>query len=457
MPPEVIVIGGGISGLATAYYLGRNGIPSTIVEKSDRLGGLIKTDFVQGCRLEAGPDSYIAAKPAVTELAEHLGTLSGDIIPSNDNARRIFILRHHKLLPMPRGMIMMVPGQWGPALRSGLLSYRTKLRFISETFLPPRRREGDVSVGEFIKDHFGQEVLDYIAEPLLCGVYGGHADRLSAEGVLPRFVGFEREYGSLIRGARQEASEKARQGSLFLSFRYGMQQLTDELEAAIQGGSRVIRAAAVRVSRKEAEWRVDTDKDSLTARHVVMACPAHVCSELLEETAPELAADLAGIPYSSAILATLVFDRAKLGHPLDGFGFLVPEKERQVVAAATWVSTKFPSRVPANLVAIRAFIVGPQAVELMSSPEWILIEIVDMELSDIMKTTAFPVFSRIYKWPASMPQYLVGHGERMKNIRQRTAQFEGLHLVGNAYEGVGIPDCVRLARQVADRISVHNG
>ena len=184
-----------------------------------------------------------------------------------------------------------------------------------------------------------------------------------------------------------------------------------------------------------------------------MACPAYVCGKLLEETAPEFALDLAGIPYSSAILVTLVFDRATLAHPLNGFGFLVPEKERNVVAAATWVSTKFPSRIPANLAAIRAFIVGPQAASVMNSSEEALIQRVRGELDEMMGIKASPVFSTVYKWPASMPQYLVGHGERMKRIRRGVAQLEGLHLVGNAYAGVGIPDCVRLARQAAGRVS----
>lgn len=457
MPAEVIIVGGGISGLATAYYLGQKAIPAVAIEKSGRLGGLIQTDFIQGCRLEAGPDSYIAAKPAVTELARDLGGLSSDIIPSNDNARQIFILRAHKLIAMPQGMSMMVPGRWGPVLRSSLLSPRTKLRLLTETRSRPRSRADDVAVGEFVEDHFGREVLEYIAEPLLCGVYGGQVDSLSTESVLPRFIGYERKYGSLIRGVRSEVRGKPQAGSLFLSFRNGMRQLTDALEGAISESTQVIRAEAREVYRISGGWRVETTGGPLTAKHVVLACPAHVCRTLLESSAPKLAIELGAIPYSSAILVTLVFDRQSLGHPLDGFGFLVPQRERHSIAAATWVSTKFPSRVPAHLAAIRAFIVGPQAIELMDSGEEILVKTARSELQRFMGISAPPVFSTVHKWPESMPQYLVGHAERVQRIRHRAAQMEGLHLVGNGYEGVGIPDCIRLAKQVADNISAYAG
>lgn len=454
MPAEVIIIGGGISGLATAYYLGRNAIPALIVEKSNRLGGLIATDFVRGCRLEAGPDSYIAAKPAVTELAQHLDDLSGHVISSNDNARRIFVWRHGRLIAMPRGMTMMIPGRWGPVLRSQLLSPRTKLQLLAERFSRPRVRAGDVAVGEFIEDHFGQEIVDYIAEPLLCGVYGGEVEKLSAGSVLPRFVGYERKYGSLIKGARAESGQSS--GPLFLSFREGMQELTDAMEQAIRGTSRVIHTEAKRVLQASEGWQVETDNGSLTAKHVVLACPAHVCRNMLEETEPELARDLDEIPYSSAILVTLVFDRSSLGHPLNGFGFLVPQKERRTVAAATWVSTKFPSRVPPELAAIRTFIVGREATDLRNSCDEILVEIARRELREIMGIAGSPLFSTVHKWPDSMPQYQVGHAQTVNRIRDRAAQLDGLHLVGNAYEGVGIPDCVRLAKQVADRISAYD-
>lgn len=452
MPVEVVIIGGGVSGLATAHYLGRHGIPSVIVEKASRLGGLIGTDVVQGCRLEAGPDSYLAAKPAVTDLARELGDLKQDVIESNDSARRVFILREGKLLALPRGMVMMAPGQWGPVLRSPLLSPATKLRLLAETRFRPQERSEDVTVGRLIEEHFGREVVDYIAEPLLCGVYGGHVENLSAESVLPRFIGFERKYGSLIKGVRCETGTDTRRGPLFLSFREGMQQITDALAGSVRESARVVRAEARAVRKLPDGWQIDAGDDSFRAAHVILACPAHICALLLRNTAPQLAAELDAIPYSSAILVTLVFDRRSLGHPLNGFGFLVPEKERHAIAATTWVSTKFPPRVLPNLSALRAFIVGSQALEWMSASEEALVELVRNELLRIMGIDTPPLLSTVHKWPKSMPQYLVGHLDRVRRIRDHAAQLEGLHVVGNAYEGVGIPDCVRLAKEVGERI-----
>jgi len=177
MAERVLIIGGGVSGLATAYFLSRYAIPATILEKCNRTGGLIKTDFIDGCRLEAGPDSFIATKPAVSELAEELPGLKGQIIGSNDAARRIFVVRNGKLVPMPTGMVMMVPGEWEPLAQSELVSADAKRRIAEETNIKPRERQEDISVGQLVEEHFGEEVLAYLTEPLLCGVYGGEAER----------------------------------------------------------------------------------------------------------------------------------------------------------------------------------------------------------------------------------------------------------------------------------------
>lgn len=445
--PNVAIIGAGLSGLATSYFLAQHGIRSILIEKSNRVGGLIQTCHLEGCILEAGADSYLAAKPAVTDLACELPGLDEQIIGSNDAARRVFIVRDSKLVPLPRGMVMMVPGDWPAALRSPLFSGETKLRLLTEALSRPRTREKDLSVGEFIADHFGPELVDYVAEPLLTGVYGGHSASLSAPSVLPRFIAYERIYGSLIRAVRHERRQVPG-NSLFRSFRNGMQTLTD----ALARQANVHHSKAERVESWNGRWRVHYGQEQMDVDDLVLACPAHAAALLLESVSPSLASELAAIPYSSAILVTLVYERSKVVHPLDGFGFLVPQAERRTIAAATWINTKFPSRVPPELAALRGFIVADRATQLADAPEQELINLVRRDFAELMGIEAAPRFSTVHAWPCSMPQYVVGHQERMRKITADLYEFPGLYLAGNAYDGIGLSDCVRLAKETAKRI-----
>lgn len=450
----VVIIGGGISGLATAFYLGRRGIRSILVEKSNRLGGLIKTDVIEGCQLEAGPDSFIATKPAVAKLAHELGSSGPTIIGSNDAARRVFIGRNGHLVPMPRGMSMMVPGDWKSALTSPLFSLATKAGFVAEQFRRPQKRSKDIAVGEFVADHFGDEVLEYVADPLLTGVYGGQVSQLSARSVLPRFLEQEEKYGSLIRAARHDRQQTPHKGgSLFLSFEGGMQALTDAVTSHLGPSTQIVKGEASSVEKNGAQWRISIGSENMRADYVVFACPSHVTARLVENFAAPLAADLHAIPYSSAILVTLVYERASLARPLDGFGFLVPRPERRSVAAGTWISTKFPSRTPSHLAAIRVFIVGPEAIALMNVSDPELLELAKAELQRWMGIKATTRFHTVYRWPFSMPQYVVGHHQRIQSIEERLREYSGLFLSGNAFDGVGIPDCVRRAEAIAESIS----
>lgn len=447
MPEDVAIVGAGVSGLAVSYFLAQHGIRALLIEKSKRAGGLIRTDHLHGCILEAGPDSWLAAKPAVSELCSELPGMSEQIIGSNDAARRIFVVRDSKLIPMPRGMALMVPGDLS-ALASPLFSPATKLRLLSETLSRPLIRNEDFTVGELVRDHFGGELLDYVAEPLLAGVYGGDSASLSAPAVLPRFVEYEQTYGSLIRAVRRERRAQLRTGSLFRSFRDGMQTLTDRLAQ----GARMRFAEAERIERCGGNWRVHCGREYFDADNVVVACPAHAAARFLEEVSPALAGDLAAIPYSSAILATLVFKRAEIAHPLHGFGFLVPGRERRTIAAATWVSTKFPSRIPPDIVALRAFIVAANAERLGHAREEEVIGLVRSDLVRFMGIDVAPLFSIVQSWPDSMPQYVLGHRARVQRIQATLENLPGLHLIGNIFHGVGIPDCVRLAKETAKRI-----
>ncbi len=445
---DVVIVGGGISGLSTAFYLQKAGIRSVVVEKTERLGGFIKTDHVEGCELEAGPDSFIATKPAVRKLAEDLG-IQDQLMGSNDEKRRIFVIRNGALTPMPKGMVMMVPTDWNSALRSPLFSVKTKGRFLWETFSKPRERSGDFSIRDLVVDHFGEESLAYLTEPLLSGVYGGEAARLSARSVLPKFVEHEQKVGSLIKAARRERGGTGQKQSFFLSFRGGMETLVKALQGSYGQDVSFLQAEVKQIRRGRDCWRVQTQGEQIEAATVVLACPAHVSSRLVAELDPALACELEAIPYSSAILVTLLYRQKSFAHPLNGFGFLVPRPERKTIAAATWINTKFPSRIAPEFIGIRAFIVDPEATLHLATPEAELISCVQADLKQFMGITSDPVRSVVSPWPQSMPQYVVGHAQRCQRISSHLEKWPGLHVVSNYLDGVGIPDCVRLAEKTA--------
>ena len=451
---DAIIIGGGISGLASAYYLSKKSLSSTLIEAQTRLGGLIRTDVISGCQIEGGPDSYVSTKPEATELAQDIASLKGEVIGTNDASRRIYLVNGGKLVPMPAGMVLMVPGNMRAALGSCLFPDSTRRQILEERFFKPKQRDQDISVADLVLDHFDRNILEIIAEPLLTGVYGGNAARLSAGSVLPRFLEYERHYGSLIRAVRDERKQTQQHGSLFLSFKGGMQQLTDAVYRASSGAVTRVTGEATRIMRQNAGWQVRVGDTKHEAKFLVVAVPAYRAARLFSDSVPPLAEELDDIPYSSAITVVLGYVRSDIAHPLDGFGFLVPRSERRRVAACTWINTKFPQRIAPEYAALRGFVVDTDAEALMANTDAEIIGVVRKEFIRLMGIEAKPVFSSVQRWPLSMPQYVVGHGARWQRISTLVQNERGLHLVGNAYEGVGIPDCIRLAKNAAAGIEV---
>ncbi|HEY7388312.1 MAG TPA: protoporphyrinogen oxidase [Bryobacteraceae bacterium] len=455
---NVAIVGGGISGLSTAFYLSRRGVPATILEQRPRLGGVIRTDHVEGCTLEAGPDSFLSAKPAALELIRELG-LADQVIGSNDFSRKTYVWKRGRLLPLPDGLMMLVPTKIGPLLSTPLLGWRTKARMGLELLHPPKTLSGDQSVAEFIQEHYGKEAVDYLAEPLLSGIYGGNPRELSVTAVLPRFVTLAQKYGSLTRGvlaerAKTAAKNHAPAAPLFRTLKGGLEQMVDALLAAIQSLVTVHHVRAEALERTAGGFRLRAGGEWLEAERIVLACEAHNAAALVSSLDPRLAELLGSVAYSSSVTVALGFNAKDLRGRPSGHGFLVPKKERRRLMACTWVGEKFRYRVPEDKIVARCFLGGMEDARVLSESDETIGQIVIRELREIAGIDAAPKFVRIHRWPRSMAQYTVGHPQRLAEIEARVKAIPGLELAGNAYEGIGIPDCIRMGKRAAEALEL---
>jgi oxygen-dependent protoporphyrinogen oxidase len=443
MPQRILIIGGGISGLSAAYYLNRAGIRPTLIEKSPEVGGVIRTTTQQNCVLEAGPDSFLAAKPAAMDLIREVG-LEDQVMGSNDHLRSVHILKHGKLVPLPGGMMMMVPTKLLPFAGTPLLSWATKIRMGLEFMRRPNGRQPDRSVYDFLLDHYGEEAIDYLAEPLLAGVYGGDPKQLSANSVLPRFVEIETKYGSLTRGVAANP-RGANSGSLFKTLQNGLGQLVE----ALRPSADIVHGTVESIERTGAGFRVRTNGDWMEADQLVLAAPAGDAAALLASANAELAHVLGSIPYNSSVTLSLGYRRQAGRTVPQGFGFLVPKRERKYVAACTYVGNKFNHRVPDDMMLLRCFMGG----DALKQTDETLIQIARQELQNILGLQATPAFHSVSRWPNAMAQYTVGHEQRVQRIESLVKTVPGLHLAGNAYYGIGIPDCIKSGKDAAAKIT----
>lgn len=452
MEPRVIIVGGGISGLSAAYDLASAGVPATVVEKQPRAGGVIDTRVSDGCTLECGPDSFLSAKPEALDLIKELG-FEDQVIGSNDHQRTTYIWKQGRLIALPEGVMMIVPSRAMPVVKSPLLGWGTKVRMGLEYFRA-KGTKGDRSVAEFVIDHFGQETLDYLAEPLLSGVYGGDPTRLSIASVLPRFLQMEREHGSLVKGvlASRKRAPKGTAAPLFRTLKSGLGTMV----AALTARAEIAHAEAETIEQEPlgtaARFRVKVAGEWALASHVILACPAWASAKLVAGVDGTLAEALGAIEYSSSVTLSLVYRARDFDGKRAGFGFLVPKKERERLAACTFVGTKFSGRVPDDCIALRCFFGGTADEAVLQESDDNLLAIAQAELRRTIGLTAAPVGYLIARWPRSMAQYTVGHGKRIEEIRTRAAAIPGLYLAGNAYEGIGIPDCIRTGRAAAKAI-----
>jgi oxygen-dependent protoporphyrinogen oxidase len=468
---RIAIIGGGTSGLSAAITLENARakgaqIEYAIFEAAPRLGGVLITERIDDCLVEAGPDSFLTEKSWGLDFVRSLG-LGDQLIGSNDPDRITYILVRGRLVPIPDGLMFMVPTKIAPIISTPLFSFGAKLRFAREYFQKPSSRNSnrDETVAELVNRHFGPEMVDRLADPLLAGVYGGAAADLSAAAVLPRFVEMEKRYGSLSRGmlkARKQRAKVASAGGtatpaapppLFTSLKDGMQQLVDTIvprlaPEAARTGNRVVA-----LGRQGEKWMVAPEQGSPEEFDaVILALPANIAGRLLSRISEPLGAELQQIPYSSSMVVVCGYDKRDLSSAPPGFGFLVPRSERRRILAATFVHVKFPHRAPPDRGLVRCFIGGWGNESVLDTPDDQVLAAVRKDLREIVGITAIPRFARVYRWRGAMAQYTRGHLARVQRIEELRRQIPGLELAGNAYRGIGVPDCIASGQSAAEHV-----
>ena len=468
-PARIAVIGGGISGLTAAYTLaqarrGGASIEETLFEAGDRLGGVIFTERIDDFLIEAGPDSFLAEKPEAAALCRELG-LGDSLMGSNDRERRTYILHRGKLVPLPDGLMLLVPTRLWPMATTPLLPLGDKLAIAAEWFRRPPQSSAageDESVASFVERHFGKAMVENIVDPLLAGVYGGDCRRLSIRSVLARFWEMEQKHGSLTRAtlrARRERLKKMQNegGSagnplpLFMTLREGLGRMVEALAARLDGERNRLatRIASIEVTGERYIIR-RSDGAVEEADAVVLAMPAHACARLCSGLSAPLAQLLGEIPYSSSMTVSLAFDAGARAKLPAGFGFLVPRKENRRMLACTFVHGKFNDRVPEGKALVRCFLGGASDPDALQLHDQNVVDLVRQELRSILNFTAEPLFTRVHRWASSMAQYEVGHAARVESIRKSLQALPGLFVAGNAWSGIGISDCVRTGRTAAE-------
>jgi protoporphyrinogen/coproporphyrinogen III oxidase len=454
---RIAIIGGGISGLAAAYRLEKQKskgaeIEYVVFESGDRFGGVVRTERINGCLVEAGPDSFLTEKPWAADLCRDL-ELGDSLIGSNDAGRATYILVNGRLVPLPDGLMFMVPTKIWSTFFSTLFSWRTKLRMLREWFYRPSPDVPESTVAEFVERHYGREMVERLADPLLAGVYGSSADELSVMSVLPRFAAIEAQQGSLGRAIiSAQTSRPGTRIPIFTSLKNGMQQMTDALLARVPESARRLNVPVRTVMPESGKWLVVSGERTQEFDAVILAGPAYVAAELLREKIPQLSSELDQIRYSSSITVAFAYDETSRISLPAGFGFLVPRSEGKRILACTFVHQKFAHRAPENRALIRGFLGGSRDEEVLSLSDQQIERIVYRELQEILGITAQPLFTKVSRWYKSMAQYGLGHNARVERIRQLTSGMRGLALAGNAYRGIGVPDCARSGSEAAAKV-----
>jgi protoporphyrinogen/coproporphyrinogen III oxidase len=450
MAIDVAIVGGGIAGLAAAYELRARGASVVVLEAGSRAGGVITTERTDGWIIDGGPDAMLVQKPAAIALCRELGL--GERLISTLTPRTAYVLRDGQLRPLAEGSFLGFPLRFGALARSSLFSIGGKLRLASELLIPGNRGDEDESIGAFVRRRFGEEAVDYLAEPLLAGIHAGDVERLSMRALFPRLLEAERQSGSVLRAFRALRATPSPQGA-FVSLPGGTGELIDALVAAMPG---VVRTEArVTELRRAGSLIVESGIGRLEARAVILAVPAYVAASLLRAFDTALAAFCDAVSYASTATVAFGFSRDQVVHPMQGTGFVVPRVERSALLAGTWVTSKWPGRAPEGHVLLRAFLGGGRDPQRLEDSDEALIDTARSELGELLGIRGEPLITRLFRWTRQSPQYEVGHLQRVAAIDDLLASLPGVFLTGSGFRAIGIPDCIADARATAQRAAAY--
>jgi protoporphyrinogen/coproporphyrinogen III oxidase len=465
MTNRLIIIGGGIAGLSAAYYATRNTQYSyiTLLEADSRWGGKISTDRVHfddgDFIIEGGPDTFLATKPWGVALCKELG-IGDRLHGTNPKTKNTYVLHKNRLQPLPEGLAMMIPSDIPSVLRSRLISWPGKIRMGVDFLQPAKSLNGDESLGSFVSRRLGREAYENLIEPLMSGIYAGDGDQLSLASTFPYLRDLELKYGSLARGAlemRKKMPSTPGSRSAFLTPTTGLAEMVEALVETLAPTVDMrlnTRALELRTSHAApGTWHVELENgETIEADSVILATPAPVSGKLLESLDPALSSVLESISYASTATASLAYRQSDLPRPLDGYGYVIPRREGRRALACTWTSTKFPHRAPDGYALIRVFVGRAGQDADMPRDEIELIALAREELQLTLGITADPLISRVFVWENAMPQYNLGHPDKLAKIESALAKHPGLALAGNGYRGIGIPDCINSGKVAVEKL-----
>ncbi|MEH7386777.1 protoporphyrinogen oxidase [Bacillus sp. JJ1521] len=448
---KVVVIGGGITGLTVAYYLQKEArekgldIKCTLLEASHRLGGKVQTVERDGFVIERGPDSFLARKQSASRLVNEVGL--GDKLVNN-TAGKSYVLVNGKLHPMPGGSIMGIPTQIGPFITTGLFTPIGKLRAAMDFVLPRTPGEGDQSLGQFFRRRLGDEVVENLIEPLLSGIYAGDIDQLSLMSTFPQFYQVEQKYRSLILGMKQttppkpNGQTKSAPKGQFLTVSTGLQSFIDAIEAKLEPGTVFKGIKVDGIEKHSHDYLIKlSNGEEITADSVVVATPHHVTEAIFNDYS--FFNSFKGMPSTSVATVAMAFPEEAINKDIDGTGFVVSRNNDYIITAVTWTHKKWPHTTPKGKVLLRCYVgkAGDEAIVDQSDDE--IIKVVLDDLNKTMNITDQPEFSIVTRWKDAMPQYTVGHKDRIEQVKKNVAEhLPGIFLAGSSYEGIGLPDCI---------------